>query len=1512
MNKVFMVSSSLISLFHISPIPLPVSSFSYVPFSHTAYHRLIRAVHGKFDHSIPHRSMEPDWIRDEKKGYHRLDERDDNEDDEAHAHFTTTGSLMHILCTEYVSFSKALRDLEQRGVRHSQYYSSVAEDLACAMAALSSEERHKLEKTDHVGAEYILIMPVGNIRKLDSSVMYGISWMQHSGKPDKRALVEWLGNEHPIISYLNGSAHAEVSSGHLQLSIGFHTPWAHEAADKRNHEEVQEAAAARWFTHDYLEASHHVLSFLDTSSLQDTQHHRHNLYRAKRHGERESRDFVEAWIDLASSTRVSSLPHNYANGYVDSFDHLFVNIVSKKNYNVTTTKDNIDCDYQHFDIEYHKNRIDLKIKKSQQGGDHYLSPGDKNAFCLMHLVRAISSEIAVTSISLTPPIRLLNYRARLITQSGNSYTEPWSALGLDGSGQIVGVSDTGIDENSCFFIDKVYGKAMKSSIENPKVDHKNRKIVEYITYSGNDNDIVSGHGSHVCGSIAGFCEENDHDRSITDDIRKYHGIAPHAKLAFFDIMGDDESGDLFIPYFFQDLFEPAYFAGAKIHSNSWGGGFAYDSFCLDVDDYSYNHPDFLAFFAAGNDGFQGAYTILSPAMAKNVVAVAGSVSTTNSIQSIAGFSAEGPTFDGRIKPDITVPGQSIISAKSHGSHSTHETCTTTVKAGTSMATPIAAGNGALIRQYFKDPKFWGSICSTMRPYSDLQNTESNFVNFQSLCDPGGIDLSGALLKALVIHAGTPMHSGRSVTSAPPDNRQGYGLINLLELLPMPTASFSIPATTLFIDEAMLSSYFERIYTIKIVDENQPLKVTLSWYDPPNLEFAAKVLLHDLDVILADPDGVMYFGNSKTNKDDVAYRDEMNNNEQIFVAQAPRGEWTLKVQSKLLTQTQRQKYALVVKSNGHIDSITESDLSPSFFGHCNNLATNQEASLYTHVSLFDMVGVDGWASGNYFKLVKIVDNQERGDDSIILSGSLGSGLEYDFKSVCLSPGSYYIELVMEAAGKDDGIQLEIAQCEGLYLGPLANKQYFRVSSKEVTYSEEPPKLFRTGSCTLEHSTTAEFPSLSSMMINVTLFEGGGAGWSGAYYSIHSYGTYPHLVGGCTSTRYGCCADGVTAKLHFDGTNCNDDNYGASGLFAGSLEWGYMKQSQISVDFLEMEISSSSSAPYIRIAEDDSTVITTNGNLCFLTMLSVPVTALPELNPIMAFDDAVTVKSDSTAEICAYNLDLDTPIVLICPDIYNNSIDLTFYENSYISTNDFGQSKTSWDVMNRNVFDSSVAVGKCIIDKRYAVMEEQSFDTEVVLIAVIVLSTALLMFTIKTFFFDSNGDENPGVHNASMPLPSRDPTSISVSIGFDDGGSPQAISPRSRAMNPMHESVTIAATADAVAADASGGKSARSNGGGRSIFSRNKSRDYEMIGMKSPIDHRLDVSEHVDLEESNEEERIDEQEITFSYDVLFPQESKSKSESGGDNDGTGTSSRSRELDLEAAETESKKSGVPSLRI
>lgn len=92
--------------------------------------------------------------------------------------------------------------------------------------------------------------------------------------------------------------------------------------------------------------------------------------------------------------------------------------------------------------------------------------------------------------------------------------------------------------------------------------------------------------------------------------------------------------------------------------------------------------DFLVVVAAGNCGDTSSAgdesdscsmlddddyesTVLSPAQAKNVVAVGASKSGPGSDQeydTVSYFSSKGPTVDGRIKPDIVAPGDPTWSA----------------------------------------------------------------------------------------------------------------------------------------------------------------------------------------------------------------------------------------------------------------------------------------------------------------------------------------------------------------------------------------------------------------------------------------------------------------------------------------------------------------------------------------------------------------------------------------------------------------------------------------------------------------------------------------------------------------------------------------------------------------------------------------------------------------------------------------------------------------------------------
>ncbi|MCP4000892.1 MAG: S8 family serine peptidase, partial [Gammaproteobacteria bacterium] len=123
-----------------------------------------------------------------------------------------------------------------------------------------------------------------------------------------------------------------------------------------------------------------------------------------------------------------------------------------------------------------------------------------------------------------------------------------------------------------------------------------------------------------------------------------------------------------------------------------------------------DRDDVPAFPVAGQPGdcLQGGFGVAADclgerATAKNVI----TVGAMNGAGAIAGFSSYGPTDDGRIKPDIVAQGFNMTSLACNcfddrdgdGVDDIANTTTATrVMSGTSMATPVATGVGALLLQ----------------------------------------------------------------------------------------------------------------------------------------------------------------------------------------------------------------------------------------------------------------------------------------------------------------------------------------------------------------------------------------------------------------------------------------------------------------------------------------------------------------------------------------------------------------------------------------------------------------------------------------------------------------------------------------------------------------------------------------------------------------------------------------------------------------------------------------------
>lgn len=71
------------------------------------------------------------------------------------------------------------------------------------------------------------------------------------------------------------------------------------------------------------------------------------------------------------------------------------------------------------------------------------------------------------------------------------------------------VADTGLDMSSCYFKDKS-GNILPAHYKTPITDGSKRKVVQYSYHQNSDSsDVIRGHGTHVCGTIAGYIENSD-------------------------------------------------------------------------------------------------------------------------------------------------------------------------------------------------------------------------------------------------------------------------------------------------------------------------------------------------------------------------------------------------------------------------------------------------------------------------------------------------------------------------------------------------------------------------------------------------------------------------------------------------------------------------------------------------------------------------------------------------------------------------------------------------------------------------------------------------------------------------------------------------------------------------------------------------------------------------------------------------------------------------------------------
>ncbi len=491
-----------------------------------------------------------------------------------------------------------------------------------------------------------------------------------------------------------------------------------------------------------------------------------------------------------------------------------------------------------------------------------------------------------------------------VAQSGldAGETTPVFDQGIYGEGQIAAVLDTGIDADMCYFQDGVLGLPPTNTAGGTAVDNNQRKIiaVDFLDPSEDPANLLhwdtQNHGSHVAGILAG-------DDLLTPVLHDDgDGMAPGAKLVIQDAgYAADNCGDLpgigcpvtdLIP-----VFQQAYDQGARTHNNSWNDNEnaavqnTYTDASEDVDEFIWNHPDFLIFFGAGNATFGGGgSTIGSPGTSKNGISV-GSTYYNQYAANMADFSSWGPTDDGRYKPDIMFPGQGIHSAANDFDAGSGN-CGTQAMGGTSMASPGAAGMSILIRDYF----------------------EQGFYPTGAPVPADSFTAGGALVKAMLINSGVSLlwdNDGNQITL--PSYSQGWGRILLDNVL-----HFAGDGRGLFVDDhasGFVSPSDAPVrYQMEVLNGDVPLKVSLVWHDFPSTPAASIHLINDLDLRVDGATGTFHgnhflFGESA----DLGQPDRLNNVEVVLVKDPKPGVYVIEVAPHAIPFGP-QPYALVVSGN----------------------------------------------------------------------------------------------------------------------------------------------------------------------------------------------------------------------------------------------------------------------------------------------------------------------------------------------------------------------------------------------------------------------------------------------------------------------------------------------------------------------------------------------------------------------------------------------------------------------
>lgn len=360
---------------------------------------------------------------------------------------------------------------------------------------------------------------------------------------------------------------------------------------------------------------------------------------------RTSLDTVKEWHFIYFGSNEPNFLELQQTGIPISFD----NYVSKNWYRIFCSMDNISYLEEHYGIESavvtpeqkysgnieKMNKVSQIIIEVDESFDEthlqwmnyskvsptfYLVTVDNGRDAIKQLV-SINEVITVYEA----PLFQINNRFGVGKVQGNTdpilrdgiYEAPryLAEYGLEGEGQVITISDSGIDLNSTYFYEENHSEPFD------KYMPENRKVVYYSTKYGDRKD-EAGHGTHVSGSAAGKALCKDCINAL------YNGVAPSSKIAFVDIGFDNTMKLNYLPE--SHLKSVMKMTDSHVSSNSYGiecgdniGLYLpYDKI---KNDLALDMDDSIFIFSAGNSGEYNR-SIGRPGTAKNILTVGNMMS----------------------------------------------------------------------------------------------------------------------------------------------------------------------------------------------------------------------------------------------------------------------------------------------------------------------------------------------------------------------------------------------------------------------------------------------------------------------------------------------------------------------------------------------------------------------------------------------------------------------------------------------------------------------------------------------------------------------------------------------------------------------------------------------------------------------------------------------------------------------------------------------------------------------